>query len=810
MFSRNYSITKLFFLGMVAIALLSATLLWGQWHTGRLRTFNQEISSLQQDYVERRKDLFKQEVDSALDFIRFNRENFEERVKNNLKSRVNEAHQIASHLYATYSGYKSETEIIDLIREALRPIRFNQGRGYFFATDLTGKEILFADHPELEGKNLLDVKDTRGVPIIREMIALTKAQGAGFYRYPWTKPNQVGSSFPKLSYLRYFAPGNFFIGTGEYLDDLEQDTQAEVLKRISDIRFGTDGYIFVLDFTSRMLAHRLKPALVGRRMNDEENPLLRPLFPQMKAISNETGSGFLEYTWPKANNAGQSRKVTYVAQVPEWNWLLGSGFHLDELDDLIAEKQAQLQKNIFSEAAWLVFLLLLIFCCSLLIARSVSRRIQSNIKLFNSFFAKAASSSTLIEPDKVVFTEFDQLAQAANLMIKERSRTEMENQQLEAQLMQKQKLEAIGTLAGGIAHDFNNMLAAIFGNLSLLSLRLEQPDPRRIYIDRLFEAANKAKDLISQILSFSRFSEGQLKRLNLTAAIQESLQLLYSSIPSSVTISTDFTEQPCTILGNSTQIHQVLMNLCNNSAQAMEGGIGNIRLELKILDRQHFSPRQRLISQNDEDIMVLTVSDDGPGITEKNLIKIFDPFFSTKDIGKGTGLGLSVVHRIIDMHQGQIDVTSQPGQGACFQISLPRINGPEGKLKLVNGEQLHQGCGTVLLVDDDHAVLESTTELLQQLGYQVQAFSSAVDALAYLQLNAAELAIMLTDQTMPIMTGFKLITEARKIRPELPIILTTGYSDQIDEQTALEQGIQFLLKPVTLTQMSKTLQELLK
>jgi len=810
MFSRNYSITKLFFIGMVSIALLSSVLLWGQWHTGRLRTFNQEITSQEQAYVERRKEQIKQAVDSAIDFIRFNRENFEERVKASLKTHVYEAHRIASHIYTTYSVKKSKEEIIALIKETLRPIRFNHGRGYFFATGMDGTEVLFTDHPEMEGKDMLDVTDTHGVPIIRQMIGLIKTQKEGFYRYTWTKPNQTGSDFPKLSFIKYFAPGNFFIGTGEYLDDLERDTQTEVLKRISDIQFGQDGYIFVLDFTSLMLAHRQKPELVGRRMNDEKSPLLRPLFPKMKAISDATGSGFLEYTWPKPNNAGYSRKITYVAQVPEWKWLLGSGFHLDELDALIADKKVQLKRNIHRDIAWLLFFLLLIFCCSLLIARSISRRIQLNIKLFNSFFAKAASSSTRIEPDKVVFSEFDQLAQAANQMINERRQIEQEKNQLEAQLLQKHKMEAIGTLAGGIAHDFNNLLTSIFGNLSLLSLKLDQQDPRQRYVVQLEETATKAKELVRQILSFSRFSEGQLKLLDMRSAVNDSLQLLRASIPSSVKIITDFPEQPCPIMGDNTQIHQVLMNLCNNACQAMTDGSGTITITLAAITVQQLSPQQRQISRKEQGVVLLTVEDDGSGIEKAHLGKIFDPFFSTKDVGKGTGLGLSIVHRIIELHHGLVDVTSKPGSGTSFRISLPLVEDDEKKSKLVEMENLHQGCDNILLVDDDQAVLQSTTELLQHLGYQVRGFSSPVDALDYLKEHEDTIQVLLTDQTMPVMTGLELIKESRKIKEKLPVILRSGYSDRIDEQTADEMGIVFLMKPASLAELSKALRDSLE
>jgi CheY-like chemotaxis protein len=262
-------------------------------------------------------------------------------------------------------------------------------------------------------------------------------------------------------------------------------------------------------------------------------------------------------------------------------------------------------------------------------------------------------------------------------------------------------------------------------------------------------------------------------------------------------------------MGNSTQIHQVLMNLCNNAYQAMSDGSGTIHIGLRILGSEQLSPSQRQISQNGKGLVVLTFSDDGAGIDETILGKIFDPFFSTKDVGKGTGLGLSVVHRIIDLHQGLIEVTSRPGQGTCFEISLPPADGSEENFDLSGSEQLSRGTGNILLVDDDPRVLESSAELLQHLGYQVQAFNLPAAALAYLKEHAEQIQILVTDQTMPVMTGLELIREARKIREKLPVVLRTGYSDRVDEQTAQELEIVFLMKPVSLPQFSKTLQDLL-
>lgn len=694
-----------------------------------------------------------------------------------------------------------------LVKEALRHIRFN-GNGYFFALKMDGTAELFPFQPELEGTNLLALTDANGMKVTQALTQLVKEKQEGFLRYAWFKPEDKNSQTDKLAFVKYFAPADWYIGTGIYYQDLEKKIQQTVLKRIGEIRFGTDGFLFALDFDSRMVAHP-EPKLIGNRMLESQFKSIRDAFPQMLSRTKQHGA-FIEYNFRRPKHQSLSKKISYVARIPEWEWLIGAGFFLDTLESAIADERRHLQRDLTEDTWRMLLLSLFAIACSALIVRQVATKLRRNIALFNSFFAKAASESTKIEHDELLFSEFEQLAQAANQMIDERSQSEADRKQLEAQLLQRQKLEAIGTLAGGIAHDFNNLLASICGNLTLLKMKLEQDSELHTYLARINDATDNAKGLVAQILSFSRFSEGEKTCLDFSAEIKGALELIRVSIPSSVAIETCLPAEFCPILANKTQLHQVLMNICGNAYQALPNQSGTIRLKLSVEDAASVKqlPEQQQLQHSK--VAHLAISDTGVGIEGELLDKIFDPFFSTKAKSKGTGLGLSIAHRIISNHKGLIEVQSLPGAGSTFHIYLPLANRPTSVLPTKTHTEPIAGEGKILLVDDDPKVLISTKELLQQIGYQVVEFDRPEKALAYLQEKHEEIKAVISDQTMPGMSGLELIDHIRRFNTSLPIILCTGYSDQLTADSAKDlPATQLLMKPVDIGLLSWHLHKLI-
>ena len=370
-----------------------------------------------------------------------------------------------------------------------------------------------------------------------------------------------------------------------------------------------------------------------------------------------------------------------------------------------------------------------------------------------------------------------------------------EAKQMESKLAQAQKMQAIGTLAGGIAHDFNNILSAIFGYTELCKIKAAKGDDLNGHLDQIFKAGQRAKDLVNQILTFSHQKEKNEKPIEIKYCIKETLNLLQATMPSNIEIKHDIQKESGIVMADQTQIHQIIMNLCTNAAHAMQedGGVLEISLRNIDFDQTTAAIHQRLESGPYVD---LTVSDTGHGMNQETLQRIFDPYFTTKRKGEGTGLGLSVVHGIVKNLNGVIKVYSEPGSGTTFNIYLPRVNTPL-EPTISPAADLPGGSETILLVDDEPMVLDMTAEMLEGLGYDVVSRTNSVEALQVFKMNPDRLDLVITDQTMPNMTGKKLAQQIMNVRPDLPIILCTGFSVGINEKKALSMGIcAFIKKPI--------------
>ncbi len=369
-------------------------------------------------------------------------------------------------------------------------------------------------------------------------------------------------------------------------------------------------------------------------------------------------------------------------------------------------------------------------------------------------------------------------------------------QQLERQLRQAQKMEAIGTLAGGIAHDFNNILSVIIG-YSELSLDVSSLDEKIHHnLEQVLKASHRAKDLVQQILSFSRKQEGETKPIQVNPIVREVLKLIRASLPATIEITQDISDQNYVLLADPTQVHQVLMNLCTNAAQAMQSnGGGKLEIELSDLNRDLESISE--FSPSPSPYMRLTVRDSGHGMSTEVMDRIFDPFFTTKGVGEGTGLGLSVVHGIIKSLDGEITLESEPGKGTAFHLFLPIFDkdldeNEEKNLK----SSIPKGYERILLVDDEIAVVKMVTALLERLGYEVVSCTNGKKALEIFRTEPHHFDLVITDNTMPQITGVQLALELMKIRPNIPIILCTGFSRGINPDDVKDLGIrELVMKP---------------
>ncbi len=378
---------------------------------------------------------------------------------------------------------------------------------------------------------------------------------------------------------------------------------------------------------------------------------------------------------------------------------------------------------------------------------------------------------------------------------------------LEAQLQQAQRIQSIGTLAGGIAHDFNNILSAIIGYTELTIDYLENGSLPFNNLQEVLEAGERAKGLINQILTFSRQSKQDLKPLQLKLIVKEALKLIRATIPSTIEIHQDL-QSDAAILGDQIKIHQILMNLCTNANHAMQekGGMLSVSLSEVALDD---SFRNKHFDIKPGSYLKLSISDTGHGMSASLMERIFDPFFTTKEKGKGTGMGLSVVHGIVKSHNGTIHVYSEAGGGSTFNVYLPIIE-KQLEQEFRAEKPIPTGTEHILFVDDEEPLINMGKQLLVSLGYDVTTRISSIEALELFKTHMDRFDLVITDLTMPNMTGDELAEQLMAIRSDIPVILCTGFSMKITEEKAKKMGIRaFILKPLIRNDIAETIRKVL-
>ena len=379
----------------------------------------------------------------------------------------------------------------------------------------------------------------------------------------------------------------------------------------------------------------------------------------------------------------------------------------------------------------------------------------------------------------------------------------------ENQLQQVMKLQAIGTLAGGIAHDFNNILFPIVGYTELTMDDVPEGSQTRQNLAEVLKAADRAKKLVQQILTFSRQNSQERKPMRVQTLIKEALKLLRATIPSSIEIHNSVEEDCGLIKGDPTQIHQVIMNLSTNAYHALQETGGKLEVSLKEINLNYEESLQRVGIKVGRHLE-LTVKDNGHGMAPQVLERIFDPYYTTKKQGKGTGLGLSVTHGIIKSHGGDISVSSQPGVGSTFSVYLPVIDDIDLEIEPAETASATNGNERILLIDDEAQIIDIERRILERLGYKVTPNTDSEKALEEFSARPDCFDLVITDMTMPKMTGDRLARRLMDIKPQIPVIMCTGFNETITEEKALAMGIdKFVMKPVIKDELAHAIRTVL-
>lgn len=808
-----HSLHKTLIWSMVAIAVLSAGLVGSLWLFQEYSRYATETQGLRQEFLTQQQELIKKEVDHVIDFIEYQRSTAEAILKNRTRDRVLRAVAVAENIHAAYRGSKSEQEIKEMIRESLRPVRFFAGQDYYFIYDMQGNNILLPFSPQLEGRNLWDLQDSKGLYTIRRMTEMIRAQGEGFLDWYWYKPGETEKMSRKIGFCKYFAPFGWWIGTGEYIEDVEEQIKRQTLDRIKNIRFGEDGYVFVYDFDGLNLAH-FDQDLVGRKQLDYTDPNGVPVIRELIRLGRQEGGGYLRYVWPMQPSTGQpGEKIGYARAVETWHWIVGAGVYLDEINKKIEQKRATLIAKINHSLAGVAAILVFCCACIALVLRTITGRIAGSMGLFFTFFERAATGSSRIDEQAAHFAEFKSLARAANEMIEERIKAASAIEHLEQQLARSRKMEALGLLAGGVAHDLNNVLSAVVGYPDFILANLPADDPNRRYIEKIQTSGIKAADIVQDLLTLARRGVVQPVVLDLNQVIEQYLaspeHIKLRTAHPDVRVEIDLAPDLLRLKGSPVHLQKTVMNLVVNAAEAQpHGGVILIGTENRYIDM----PLRGYDRIEEGDYVVLTVADEGIGIEVADLERIFEPFFTKKKLGRsGTGLGMAVVWGTVQDHRGYINVTTAVNKGTLFELYFPATRDEPGETMASASEDDLQGSGqTILLVDDIGDQRELAKAMLDRLGYRVTTATSGEEALRLLADQRFDLLIL--DMIMGEgFDGLDTYRQAIQLNAGQQAIIVSGYAATDRVQQAMQLGVRrFVKKPYTLRLLAKAVWEALQ
>ncbi|MCW8860723.1 MAG: cache domain-containing protein, partial [Deltaproteobacteria bacterium] len=677
---NNKSLTKIFYIRNLLGIVLSILCIGTLWLYSGYQQLLSETEILKKQAVQNQMDQQKERVHFVSSMIKNEQQTLQETMDAAIRQRTLEAHVVMESIYERTKSDHTTEQIAELIKAALRDIRFNKGRGYYFITGLDGVEVLYPPNPQLEGTSFLDIHDQDGRPVVQDMIRLVQEQGEGAYRYTWSKPGDPTGHHEKRAYIKYFEPLNWFVGTGEYVANIEADLQNRIVEHIEKIRFDNNGYIFIGNFAGTSLTYPAK----GRNMYDVQDANGLKIVQGMIQLA-KNGAGYLRYVMPPLKGERPEPKISYVVGVPEWSWYVGTGdFEADldhEIASMLAERKAAINLKIAAIIAILTVFILVGWYFSHLLGKEVSISFEG----FQDFFDRAAQNAIPMDLEKQKFSEFKTLALSANQMIDARQKAEtiikseekkfrtlfehvsdyaiilqnknnqmiivdlsasacefhgylrdeligqpitiidleetevtqddprmknlekgetihfervhrrkdgstfpvevlvrmieierqqyffsierdlteikkIENQQieLEKQLRQKYKMEAVGLMAGGAAHNFNNLLAIVLGNLEMGQRKISETEKVKKYIKNAQTAVLRSRDLINQILIYSRKGSHNKVPIQLSSVYNETLKLISSTNPATIKLNSNISPEgeSVTIYADSGQIQE--------------------------------------------------------------------------------------------------------------------------------------------------------------------------------------------------------------------------------------------------------------
>jgi PAS domain S-box-containing protein len=799
----KYSITQTFLYSMMIMAFISVGLVGYFWITNEYERFKKEKITLKEEYLAAQKSLIKNETEKVIDYIAFKKSQVAERQRRLRSQGVTASAQYNDDLINQIKG-----EVLARIET----IHFGD-EGYIFAGQWDGLSL----SGPAKGRDMIDVTDARGVKIVQELIKAAKS-GGGYVSYVMPK-FESDITFEKLSYTMAIPEWQWYVGAGVNMDKIEtvlEQKRAALQKRINNhflriVSILVAVFLFIL-IAAKFVSNRTKKsfdsfaaffskAATESAKIDSENLA----FMEFESLAREANRMVQERN--KAEVALRESEKNYRELVQSANSIImrmdtegrviffntyAQNFFGYREEDIIGKNVVG---TIVPERDITGFDLAVMI-------KDIGVHPERYVSNENENIRRNGERVRLTWMNKAIYDESGSVSEILCVGI-----DVTEKWQLEKRLAQAQKMEAIGTLAGGIAHDFNNILSAIIGYTELSLIDIPNGSALQNNLQQVLKAGGRAKELVRQILAFSRQRESELVPVKISLIVNEALKLLRATLPATIKIRHNI-KSHLSVLTDPTNIHQILMNLCTNASFAMqaEGGVLEVSLNDADLDadfaRQHPDVKPGKFIR-------LMVKDTGCGMTPEATERIFDPFFTTKKVGEGTGMGLSVVHGIIKSHGGTIIVESSPGKGSAFSVFLPAI-ATEVADQANQAQLVITGNERILFVDDEDFQADIGKRMLERLGYRVTTRTKSLEALDLFRQTPDGFDLVITDMTMPDMTGDVLARKLISIRPDIPIIVCTGYSERINPDIVKEIGIkEMALKPVVMKDIAQMIQRVL-
>jgi len=789
----------------LAIAVLGVTLI-----EENVTSFLQDSSKIRNEHIAFQKATIKEVVEKAVDEIN-HWKSFQE--KRSLKN--------------------GKEEIIEAIFHRLTKVTYGKNsEGFIFVGNFDGVELVNREYPNLVGINFWDMEDAFGVKIFQEEIRIAKTKPKGdFLKYWWSGKKSPKSAIPKISFVKGVKDWKLFVGAGMNLDEVDAviaQKRSELKRHVKHSIIKIVLILIILSlivfWLSKRMSNRAKKNIEAftsfftQSANEETHIDLDQVhyaeFVQLASSANlmieERTKGERKRKLAEGALRESEKRFRDISHsLADWIWEVDKNGKYTYVSDTVEKILGYSPEELIGETPFELMTAEEAVKISEIFLEIASKS-RPIVDLENWNIDKCGSEVCLLTNGVPILDADGELLgyRGVNKDITSQKKLEAEKTAIETRLQQAQKMESIGTLAGGIAHDFNNILGAILGYAQLAGMDLPENSKSHRHIEQILKASDRAKSLVGQILAFSRENKLEKIPVDIGIIVKEALKLLRASLPANIEIRQNVTSNLDTVMADQTQVHQIMMNLCTNALHAMErnGGLLEVVLvpvELKEEDAAAYPDIKP------DRYLKLSVTDSGHGMDSATVSRIFDPYFTTKDIDEGTGLGLATVHGIVKGHGGIIKVYSEPGSGTSFQIYLPCIEDNVITEEKVS-KPLSTGTEQILFLDDDKVLVDIGEKMLKKLGYRVNSRTSPYEALEAFKANPSKYDMVITDMTMPGMTGDILAKEILKIRYNIPIIICTGFSKMMSPEKASKMGIKdFLMKPLTMSDLSKSIRTVL-